>query len=318
MGLSKLEQCIEFLNDRGVQKTKHSGRTLYVHLKRTFDILKAANLSEDVCFAGLFHSIYGNNIFTHKAVEHSERQTLKALIGDYSELLVWTFCALERPFSLQTYVKGEKILKHSDGSDWVVNEKDAELFEDLLSIEAANLLDQQVLWRNKWLVPHAKKVGLLTESGFNVLRESKTYVESRQREINGMLDSARQGAREILISKLNYFRSMLASDSVFGADLRKIKLQQALIVLDADAKGLLNELDVEVYDLMRNYAESYGVSLVDAAKHVVNLCSAFETSLYKSELLKDKYSGKLVKANTLAEIDLIKCEIIALTNELLL
>ena len=315
MSLNKLELCTDFLQEHGSLSTKHSGRSLYVHLKRTYDILSAASLSEDVCFAGLFHSIYGNNIFKHQTLDSKKRQDLRDLIGDYAELLVWKFCELERPSSLHAYVDGEKSLKFANGDTWEITSQDEQILDDLLSIETANLLDQQVLWRHKWLIPHAKKVGLLTSTGFNVLRESKSYIQSRKREIEGMLDSARLGARLILIDKLNNFRASLSSDLMFGADLRNAKFQQALMVIDAHSNGHMDKLDLESCELIKNYADSYGLDLLEASHYVVTLRSNFEKGLYKTEMIKDAFCGRLSQANSLSAIDQIKREITALDQE---
>jgi hypothetical protein len=68
----------------------HTGDGLYSHLYKTFSVLKHLKCSEDVCLAGLFHSIYGTEFFNPNV--NVDRNTIKGLIGDYSEQLAYIFC----------------------------------------------------------------------------------------------------------------------------------------------------------------------------------------------------------------------------------
>jgi hypothetical protein len=69
---------------------EHSGDTLYNHLYKTFSVLKHLGCSEDVCLAGLYHSIYGTDFFNPNLI--IDRETIVSLIGKYSEELVNIFC----------------------------------------------------------------------------------------------------------------------------------------------------------------------------------------------------------------------------------
>lgn len=77
-------------------RVKHSGRTLYDHLLGTHDLLKAWGTSKSICDAGLFHSIYGTKAFKHKAWPVADRETMRALIGEGAERLVFNFCTSNR------------------------------------------------------------------------------------------------------------------------------------------------------------------------------------------------------------------------------
>ena len=65
-----------------------------------YNFLNKIGQPEHVCFAGLFHSIYGNDIFKIKTEE--DRNTIKKLIGDEAEKLVWIFNSTPREKLLQT------------------------------------------------------------------------------------------------------------------------------------------------------------------------------------------------------------------------
>ena len=90
----KLETCVMYLKQLGADKIPHGSGTLLEHLSKTYNYLVSEEQDEDVCFAGLFHSIYGTKYFTHEIT--NDREAVRELIGDRAEYLVWKFCALDR------------------------------------------------------------------------------------------------------------------------------------------------------------------------------------------------------------------------------
>jgi hypothetical protein len=84
-----------FLIELDANKTAHSGRTLFEHLKGVHDLLRDWGNDEDVCLAGLYHSIYGTNTFKHQSLH--DRAQLVAMIGEHAEFLVHCFATQDRP-----------------------------------------------------------------------------------------------------------------------------------------------------------------------------------------------------------------------------
>lgn len=85
----------DFLLAAGTNEIEHTGgRSLYNHLTNVYSILKKFGCEEPLCKAGLFHSIYGNAIFTHKTIHMNDegRKTVRNLIGEDAEKIVKTFC----------------------------------------------------------------------------------------------------------------------------------------------------------------------------------------------------------------------------------
>ena len=109
-----------FLVELGCDKAKHSGKTLLDHLKGVHDLLRDWGNSEDVCNAGLFHSIYGTDAYKH--VSTTDRGKVIEQIGLYAEALVLMFSEGKRPF--------------------FKNVNDQKFRRDLMEIEAANLIEQ--------------------------------------------------------------------------------------------------------------------------------------------------------------------------------
>jgi hypothetical protein len=110
----------EFLISLGAQQTPHSGRSLFEHLKGTYDLLRDWDNEHHVCIAGLFHSIYGTKTFKHQSM--TDRGELIKLIGVKAELLVHYFATKDRPLFNSI--------------------EDKDVRRNLLEIEAANLLEQ--------------------------------------------------------------------------------------------------------------------------------------------------------------------------------
>jgi len=124
----------DYLKELCVDNTDHSGRTLYEHLCNVEKILKICRCEEEVCLAGLYHSIYGTNFFT--VTTTLDRNKIKEIIGERAEFLVWVFCNANRPFC---WFCGNNIVLR-DGSSILIDEK---TLHDLQMIEGANLLEQK-------------------------------------------------------------------------------------------------------------------------------------------------------------------------------
>jgi hypothetical protein len=109
----------------GANDVRHSGRTLFAHLKGTYELLVSWGANEDAQLAGLFHSVYGTKFFKHQCLEPTEenRALVVKLIGERAERLVHAFCFSEQP-----------------NFDVHLTERD---FSDLRLIAKANLREQQ-------------------------------------------------------------------------------------------------------------------------------------------------------------------------------
>lgn len=99
---------------------KHSHSNLFEHSYNLYLLLQHMNCSKDICLAGLFHSIYGNNYFDPKL--GVERKFIKKLIGKKAEELVYRFN--------NTKNRDEYFLKNADEE------------ESLFLICYVNLIDQ--------------------------------------------------------------------------------------------------------------------------------------------------------------------------------
>ena len=74
---------------KGTQAIPHGNKSFFDHLNNTYKILKYLKQEEDVCLAGLLHSIYGNEIFHINL--GIDREEIKVLVGIKVEKIVYLF-----------------------------------------------------------------------------------------------------------------------------------------------------------------------------------------------------------------------------------
>jgi hypothetical protein len=125
MSIDLISTKIDFLKSIGCHKTEHSGRTLLEHLIGTYKILDEGFAPIHVCYAGLFHSVYGTAYFKPKTISLDNRDVVKDIIGEEAENLAFMFCVIPTP-----------------RFDNIMSLTDEKLRDELLMIEDANREEQ--------------------------------------------------------------------------------------------------------------------------------------------------------------------------------
>ena len=114
----------KFLLEVGTKHQPHGHRTLYEHLIGTWKLLKEWGCSRDICNAGLFHSIYGTQVYLPSTIPIKNRKVVQNLIGEKADNLVYLF-HITPPDRFEHFV--------------TMNEPDR---SDLITIEYANAMEQ--------------------------------------------------------------------------------------------------------------------------------------------------------------------------------
>jgi len=78
-----------WLRQGGAGSIQHPGGTLYAHLCRVHDRLAELECGVDTPLAGLVHAVYGTDGFDVTLLDWNDRATLRNLIGDDAEALVY-------------------------------------------------------------------------------------------------------------------------------------------------------------------------------------------------------------------------------------
>jgi hypothetical protein len=85
-----------WLRQRGAETIDHPGGTLYSHLSRMHERLGRLGLGTDMQLAGLAHAVYGTDGFDLALLDPAYRTTLRDLIGESAERLVYLYGACDR------------------------------------------------------------------------------------------------------------------------------------------------------------------------------------------------------------------------------
>lgn len=131
-----------FLLEAGIEGLRHTGGTYMAHLVAVYRDLGEWGCSPDVRAAGMFHSIYGTEIFKDFALPLSRRRDLEDLIGRRAELLAYSNCAMDRASFDQAVLAG--VPPHLFRDRWTGHpiELGKEDFRDLAVIHLADRLEQ--------------------------------------------------------------------------------------------------------------------------------------------------------------------------------
>jgi hypothetical protein len=94
--LHTLKRLTDFLITLGVEKVGHTGKSYLAHLIGVYRDMEDRGCSEELCRAGMFHSIYGTELFQGFKLPLERRPEIRALIGDRAERLAYLNCAMDR------------------------------------------------------------------------------------------------------------------------------------------------------------------------------------------------------------------------------
>ncbi|MGH8719375.1 MAG: DUF6817 domain-containing protein, partial [Burkholderiales bacterium] len=95
----------------------------------------------DVADAGLFHSVYGTEVFHRPPIPESDRSIVRGLIGQKAERLVWLYCCMRRNDfeSAAADRTPDHIVRHATGEPVAIVPDEASALMNLL---AADVLEQ--------------------------------------------------------------------------------------------------------------------------------------------------------------------------------
>jgi hypothetical protein len=91
------KQLTEFLVGLGIAQVAHTEKSYLAHLVGLYRLMEARGCTEEVCRAGMFHSIYGTQRFQGFKLALDRRPEVRALVGERAERLAYLNCAMDRP-----------------------------------------------------------------------------------------------------------------------------------------------------------------------------------------------------------------------------
>jgi hypothetical protein len=93
---SHLRPLVDFLSDLGLGEVGHTGKTYLGHVVALYHYLQRQGCSDEVCRAGLFHSIYGTELFQGFKLPLERRDEIRHSVGERAEWLAYLNCAMDR------------------------------------------------------------------------------------------------------------------------------------------------------------------------------------------------------------------------------
>ncbi|HEY7159559.1 MAG TPA: hypothetical protein VH575_36770 [Gemmataceae bacterium] len=136
------KQMIDFLLELGTEQVSHTEKTYLAHVIGVYNDMKAHGCTEELCRAGMFHSIYGTELFQRFALPLERRADVRALIGERAERLAYLNCAMDRTSFDRAISCREEPYRFRDrltGEEVELSEED---FTDLCKIHLYDWLEQ--------------------------------------------------------------------------------------------------------------------------------------------------------------------------------
>lgn len=142
------EDILQFLQDRGADKIRHSNKSFMEHLQGVEGILKSWEVNEPTALAGLFHSAYGTESFKRSIVQPKDRDRVRELIGERAEWLTYLYGGMRNASFIAEFQKNEpyQLATRWQPDSFPVGEDD---MRALATIFAANWLEQFPRMRGK-------------------------------------------------------------------------------------------------------------------------------------------------------------------------
>jgi hypothetical protein len=136
------KQLTDFFIESGADGVSHSEKTYLAHAIGVYNDLKTWGYDEEFARTGLFHSIYGTQIFQGFTLPEDRRDEIRGLIGEYAEHLCYLNCLMLRP-SLYGQLSDDKEsypIEHRVTGEMM--ETDRKTFDDLCSLHLCDWLEQ--------------------------------------------------------------------------------------------------------------------------------------------------------------------------------
>ncbi len=139
---SDIKRHVEFLTALGINDVPHTQKTYMGHLTNVYRYMKNLGCTEELCQAGLFHSVYGTERFQGFTLPLERRGEVRDLIGERAERLAYLNCAMDRASIDREVERGTPPFRIKDrltGKEVELNGAD---FDDLCRVHLYDLLEQ--------------------------------------------------------------------------------------------------------------------------------------------------------------------------------
>jgi hypothetical protein len=147
---SNFKQLTDFLMQLGVADIGHTNKSYLAHLVGVYRDMEVGGCTEEVCQAGMFHSIYGTQQFQGFTLPLERRPEIASLIGERAERLAYLNCAMDRPSFDRALEQADEPYRFADrlaGQEVCLARDD---FDDLCRVHLFDWLEQVPRSRLGW------------------------------------------------------------------------------------------------------------------------------------------------------------------------
>jgi hypothetical protein len=144
------KQMTDFLVGLGIEKIPHSAKSYLAHLISVYRLMKENDCDEDICRAGLFHSLYGTEKFQGFTLPLDRRLEVCDLIGARAEQLAYLNCAMDRASFDRAAEVGREPYRFVDRITGRKVELSPGTFDDLCRVHLFDWLEQVPRSRYGW------------------------------------------------------------------------------------------------------------------------------------------------------------------------
>ena len=140
--MATFDDLVDYLRELDTANVEHTHGTYLGHNVGVYRDLKAWACSEELCRAGMFHSIYGTEIFQTFSLPLDRRGEVRELIGDRAERLAYLNSAIDYASFDRTIERGTPpytMIDRFTGKEIEIPPKD---FEDLCRVHLCDRLEQ--------------------------------------------------------------------------------------------------------------------------------------------------------------------------------
>ena len=139
-----------FLVGMGIEQVPHTNKSYLAHLIGVYCLMEAGGCTEEVCQAGMFHSIYGTQQFQGFKLPLERRAEVRALIGERGERLAYLNCAMDRASFDRALEQVGEPYRFQDRITGAVVELERADFDDLCRVHLYDWLEQVRRSRLGW------------------------------------------------------------------------------------------------------------------------------------------------------------------------
>jgi hypothetical protein len=146
----KFKDLTDFLVEHGIERIPHTKKSYLAHLIGVYRLMADHGCTEELCQAGMFHSIYGTQLFQGFKLPLERRDELRELIGERAERLAYLNCAVYRPTldrAVESSAEPYQITDRISGEEVSLSRAD---FDDLCRVHLFDWLEQAPRSEHGW------------------------------------------------------------------------------------------------------------------------------------------------------------------------